>query len=188
MGRVLRGARARRGLKRIETLLRRLPGQMWKVGSQVVGVSLARCTHLVKKTFTEVKKWHRKLSYPCDCLSIAPRCIGIGQEHLVIGHGPCTRNSGPISSQGTKCQSCVRIHEILSCLMKVPLTMCCTTLLNPCAYIFTRTPWRCSWSPMTRSSNNGAKINSSRQHVQWGPSFPIVWLKILMLCLGDTRT
>ena len=64
VGRVLRGARARRGLKRIETLLRRLPGQMVKVGSQVVGVSLARCTHLVKKTLTEVKKVAPKAIVP----------------------------------------------------------------------------------------------------------------------------
>ena len=68
MGRVLRGAHARRGLKKTETLLRRLPRQMVQVGSQVVGVSLAWCTHLVKKTLTEVKKWHHKVSFPCDCL------------------------------------------------------------------------------------------------------------------------
>ena len=48
VGRVLRGARAKQGLKKTETLLRRLPEKMVQVGSHDVGVSLARCTHLVK--------------------------------------------------------------------------------------------------------------------------------------------
>ena len=45
----LRGACATRGSKKAESSPRRLPATVFKVGSQVVGQSLTRCSHLVKK-------------------------------------------------------------------------------------------------------------------------------------------
>ena len=54
------------------------------MGDEEVGVSLSRCTHLVTKTLSQVKKWHRQVSSPCDCLSIAPECVVEGQEHVVF--------------------------------------------------------------------------------------------------------
>ena len=72
--------------KKTETLLKKLHGRKVYVGDEEVGVSLTRCTHLVKKTLQQVKKWHRQVSSPCDCLSIVPECVVEGQEHLVLRH------------------------------------------------------------------------------------------------------
>ena len=82
-----------------------MPGQTIQVGSQVVGVSLARCTHLAQKTLTEVKKWHHKVTFPCDCLSIAPRCIGVGQEHPVIRHPEQWSHILPRDQVSVMCQN-----------------------------------------------------------------------------------
>jgi hypothetical protein len=55
VGRVLRGTHAKRGQRKTETLLRKLPGKKVYVGEEEVGVSLSRCSNLVKKSFATGK-------------------------------------------------------------------------------------------------------------------------------------
>ena len=86
VGRVLRGTHAKRGQRKTETLLRKLPGKKVYVGEEEVGVSLSRCSNLVKRSLQQAKVWHNQISTPCHCLSIAPRCVVGGQEHLVLRH------------------------------------------------------------------------------------------------------
>ena len=105
VGRVLRGSHAKRGQRKTETLLRKLPGRKVYVGEEEVGVSLARCSNLVKKSLQQAKVWHHQISSPCHCLSIAPECVVGGQEHLVLRHREHWSHVLPMDQVPVVCQN-----------------------------------------------------------------------------------